>query len=141
MEKSTSELLESLKSSRNYDEFLSKEVNELNFASLSEYLNILIDSKGIKKADIILKSNLDKNYAYQIFNGTKNNPSRDKIIMLAFGIGLNLEETSVLLKNAKHPDLYVRDPRDSIIIFCISNSKSLIETNVLLDEHSLPILE
>ena len=141
MEKSTSELLESLKSSRNYDEFLSKEVNELNFASLSEYLNILIESKGIKKADIILKSNLDKNYAYQIFNGTKNNPSRDKIIMLAFGIGLNLEETSVLLKNAKHPDLYVRDPRDSIIIFCISNSKSLIETNVLLDEHSLPILE
>ena len=88
MKKSTGDLLKSLKSSRDYAEFLKKEIGELQFVTLSEYLDLLIESKKLKKSDIIVRSNLDKNYAYQIFNGTKTNPSRNKVLMLAFGMGL-----------------------------------------------------
>ena len=77
MEKSTGELLEILKSKKNYDEFLKEEIGELLFESLSDYLDTLIKNKGLKKSEIIEKSNLDRNYAYQIFNGTKLNPSRN----------------------------------------------------------------
>ena len=141
MKKTTGELLKSLKSARTYEEFLRKEMGELNFGTLAEYLELLIVSKKLKKSDIITKGNLDKNYAYQLFNGTKTNPSRDKVLMLAFGMSLDLNETTVLLKNAKQPDLYVRDPRDSIIIFCIENRMTLIQTNEKLMDNGLKILE
>ncbi|MBR6701985.1 MAG: XRE family transcriptional regulator [Clostridia bacterium] len=141
MKKSTGDLLKSLKSARTYEEFLNKEISELNFGTLAEYLELLIASKNLKKSDIIVRGNLDKNYAYQLFNGTKTNPSRDKVLMLAFGMGLDYAETSVLLKNAKQPDLYVRDPRDSVIIFCLENHMTLIQANENLMDNGLKIME
>ncbi|MBR6360963.1 MAG: XRE family transcriptional regulator [Clostridia bacterium] len=134
-------MLKSLKSARTYEEFLNKEISELNFGTLAEYLELLIASKNLKKSDIIVRGNLDKNYAYQLFNGTKTNPSRDKVLMLAFGMGLDYAETSVLLKNAKQPDLYVRDPRDSVIIFCLENHMTLIQANENLMDNGLKIME
>ena len=141
MEKSTSDLLGVLKSKKNYSEFFQDEIGELIFKSLDEYLGVLLKEKNLKKSEVIEKSNLDKNYAYQLFNGIKKNPSRDKILMLAFGMKLTLDETRKLLKIAGLSDLYVRIPRDSVIIFCLQNGKNLIETNEMLDDYALKILE
>ncbi len=141
MEKSTNDLLNVLQSKKNYSEFFQNEIGELIFKTLDEYLGVLLKEKNLKKSEVIDKSNLDKNYAYQLFNGIKKNPSRDKILMLAFGMNLTLEETRKLLKIAELSDLYVRIPRDSVIIFCLQNDKTLIETNEMLDDYALKILE
>ena len=61
--------------------------------------------------------------------------------MLAFGMGLSLTETRKLLKIAGHSDLYVRSPRDSIIMFCLNKGESLITTNEYLNDFALEILE
>ncbi len=141
MEKSTGELLSILKSKKDYSQFLKDEINELYFKSIGEYFQLLIAEKGLKKSEIIKKSNLDKNYAYQIFNGTKTNPSRDKIIMLAFGMNLTVDETRKLIKICELPDLYVRNPRDGAIIFCLEKGYSLLQTNEMLNDLKLDILE
>lgn len=141
MKKTTEELLNILKSKRSYDDFLKEQIDELYFASISEYLEILLAQKTLKKSDVITKANLDKSYAYQIFNGNKTNPSRDKLIMLAFGMELNLDETRKLLKISNVSDLYIRNPRDAAIIFCIENKLDLIRTNEKLDELCLSPLE
>ncbi len=141
MEKSTGELLDILKSKKEYKDFLNEEIGELCFESLSEYLEILLAEKNLKKAEVIDRSNIDKNYAYQIFNGNKKNPSRDKVIMIAFGMQLDLTETRKLLKMSGLNDLYVRNPRDSVIIYCIYNGLSLIDANEYLDDLALDILE
>lgn len=141
MDKSTDELIKILNSKKSYQDFFEEEVNELVFSSISEYLEVLINEKALKKSDVIERANLDKNYAYQIFNGNKTNPSRDKLIMLAFGMKLNLAETRKLLKLCNTADLYARSPRDSIIIFCIMKGKSLITCNEYLSDFSLKILE
>lgn len=141
MKKTTDELLNILKSKRSYDDFLAQEIDELCFASISEYLEMLLAQRGLKKSDVIQRANMDKNYAYQIFNGNKTNPSRDKLIMLAFGMQLTLEETKKLLKISNVSDLYVRSPRDSAIIFCLQHGMSLIDTNEKLDDLALPLLE
>lgn len=141
MGKSTEELIEILKSKRTYEEFFTQEVDELYFSDIAQYLEMLLKEKGLKKSDVIKGSNLDKNYAYQIFNGNKTNPSRNKILMIAFGMRLNLSETRKLLKIAKLSDLYPRDVRDSIIIFCLEKGKNLIEVNENLLDFSLEILE
>lgn len=97
--------------------------------------------KKLKKSEVINKSNIEKYYAYQIFNGNKENPSRDKMIMLAFGMGLTVEETRKLLKIAKVSDLYVRSPRDSIFIFCLNKGLGIIEVNEYLSDYNLKLLE
>lgn len=140
MEKSTGELLEILKSKKTYDDFLKEEIGELYFSSISEYLEMMLTKKKMKKSEAIEKSNLDKNYAYQIFNGNKQNPSRDKLIMLAIGMNMTTGETRKLLELSGHSDLYVRSVRDAAIIFCIVNHKGIIETNELLNDMSLDIL-
>lgn len=141
MEKSTEELLGILKNKKTYEEFFSEEIEELCFSSVAEYLNLLMTEKKLKKSDVIKKSNLDKNYAYQIFNGIKTNPSRDKILMLAFGMTLTLNETRKLLKISQLKDLYVRDPRDSVIIFCLNKKYTLMQTNESLNDYGLDCLE
>lgn len=141
MKKTTTQLLDILKSKKDYSEFLSEEIGEMIFSSVSEYLNLLLNEKKLKKSDIIREGNLDRNYAYQIFNGTKENPSRNKILMIAFGMHLNIEETRKLLKICELSDLYPRNPRDGAILFCLDKRKSLIDTNALLSELNLDILE
>lgn len=141
MEKSTGELEKILGSKRDYKEFWDEEISELHFESISQFLEILVSEKGLKKGDVIRRSNLEKTYAYQIFNGTKKNPSRDKMLMLAFGMELSLNETRKLLKICRLADLYARDPRDSIIIHGISHGKNLFEVNETLHELKLPVLE
>ena len=130
MEKSTDELMKILNSKKSYNEFFEEEVGELCFSSVADYLEVLLNEKHLKKSDVIRKSNLDKNYAYQIFNGNKLNPSRNKMLMLAFGMGLSLNL----------PDLYVRSPRDSIIIFGLNKKMSLIDVNESLSDFSFEIL-
>lgn len=141
MEKTTQELLEILKSKKDYSQFISEEAGEILFTSVSEYLELILSQKGLKKSEAIQRSNLDKNYAYQLFNGNKTNPSRDKVIMLAFGMSLSLEETNRLLKMCGLAELYVRSLRDSLIIHCLNQGYDLITTNENLHDRKLEILE
>lgn len=141
MKKSTEELLEILKNKKSINDYFEEEIDELVFSSLAEYLELLINEKKLKKSEVILKSNLDKNYAYQIFNGNKINPSRNKILMLAFGMSLSVGEARKLLKVACVSDLYARSPRDSIIIYCLNKQLSLIDANEYLNDYNLELLE
>lgn len=141
MKKTTSQLLEILKEKKEYSDYLSQEVDEMIFSSVSEYLELLINEKKLKKSDIIRDGNIDRNYAYQIFNGTKLNPSRNKILMIAFGMHLSIEETRKLLKICALTDLYPRNARDGAILFALNKGLSLIEANELLNGLGLEILE
>ena len=141
MYKSTEELTNILKSKKSYTDFFQEEVGELEFKTIAEYLDMLLSEKKLQKNEVIARSNLDRNYAYQIFNGRKTNPSRDKMIMLSIGMGLTLEETRKLLKVSSLSDLYIRNPRDSIIMYCLVQKNDLIETNATLSNYGVDILE
>lgn len=141
MYKSTEELTNILKSKKSYTDFFQEEVGELEFKTIAEYLDMLLSEKKLQKNEVIARSNLDRNYAYQFFNGRKTNPSRDKMIMLSIGMGLTLEETRKLLKVSSLSDLYIRNPRDSIIMYCLVQKSDLIETNETLSNYGVDILE
>ncbi len=130
-----------LQSKKSLDDYFKEEIDELFFGSITEYLELIINEKKLKKSKIIDRANLDTNYAYQIFNGTKTKPSRNKLLMIAFGMGLDLTETRKLLKVANMSDLYARNPRDSIIIFCLNKGLKVMEVNEYLHEYNFEILE
>lgn len=131
--KNTDDLLKDLESARNIDDYISS--NKIHFAdiSLSDYLHKLLKEKNLKQADVIKRSGLQQTYACQIFAGTKN-PTRDKVLCISFGMGLNLAETQQLLKSCNLPFLYAKHQRDSIIIFAINKKLNIMDTNTLLYE-------
>lgn len=138
-EKTTDKLDNELEKTQNIADYLSSNKNEF-IASAIEYMNELLVEKNLKKADVAKNSNLHRTYVYEIFNGDKL-PSRDKIIAIAFGMTLNLEETQKLLKRSGHRELYSRDIRDSVIIFAINKKMNLLNCNNLLDSFSWDILK
>lgn len=96
--------------------------------SLSEYLNELLDDKGLSRADVIHAASLNETYGYQIFMGQRK-PSRDKVLQIVFAMGLDLREANRALKAAGANELYCKDRRDAIIIFCLSRGCSLQQVN------------
>ena len=108
-------------------------------ATISEYLTKLCQDKDVLPSKVIKKAQIDRTYGYQIFNGTRT-PSRDKIIMLAFGFSLSLEETQKLLKVAQKSVLYPKIKRDAVCIFAISKHMNVMQLQELLSSVDLPLL-
>lgn len=128
--KTTDELLELLRSKKNFDEYLREEPEYIE-ADLAEYMEGLMEERGLKKADVIRDSQLDRTYAYQIFSGMRR-PNRDKVVAIGIAMGLPVEEMQRLLRIAGHPPLYVKNRRDSVILFAVDKQVSLGELNELL---------
>lgn len=135
MKKSTEELLKILKSG-SLDAYLKNNSGELVENPICDYLTAIIDERNLSKAEVIKKSNVQTNYAYQIFSGLKI-PSRDKLIALCFGLSLTLDETQTLLKYAGYAPLYPRNKRDSVIISALEKSETVVRCNITLDELNL----
>lgn len=113
--------------------------NEEELTTLKEIFELYLTEKKLHKAAVIRDSNLDRNYAYQIFKG-EGNTGRDKLLCLAFGMKLNIPETQRLLKAGKTTPLYPRDRRDVFILEALYQGKNLIECNEILEAHDLDIL-
>lgn len=129
--KSTSELLNDVKSAESIQKFLSENEEDLYNPQLKSHLQRLLKEKKVNKMQVIRRGALSENYAYQIFSGVKS-PSRDKVIQLAVGFGLDLEETSYLLKIAGLGELYPRTRRDAILIYCIEHRLTIMQINDLM---------
>lgn len=136
---SSAALKSELKATEDIDSYLNKNRGNMIPRNLPMHLEMLLDMKGLKKADVARESQLDRKYVYQIFDGTKT-PSRDKLIAIAFGLHLSDEETQTMLKLSKNRELYVRDERDAIILFSLQRKKNIMETNGLLYDHGLKLL-
>lgn len=136
----TDDLLKQLLDASDIDSFLSEHKQNQIDITLSEFLNGLLEQKKLSKADVIGKSGLSENYAYQIFSGKKANPSQNKVIQLAIGMSLNLIEVQKLLHIAKLPQLYVKVKRDSVIIHAINEQLNIMQTNELLHHYQLDLL-
>lgn len=138
--KTTEELINEIKQSRNILDFLERNDEELKLKKLPEYLNEWLKIKNTTKARVIDRSQLNKAYVYQIFQGKKY-PSRDKIICLTFGFEMTVEETQTLLKQAGYQELYPRDPRDALLLFAIEKKMNILDANFLLYDHNELVLE
>ena len=139
MKKTTSDLLKSLKSSPSVDRYLKENQNELFFDSAADLIEYYLITKKLKKAEVIERSHMDRTYAYQIMKGTKLNPGRDKLIMLCYGLTLNVEETNRVLKMSGYPELYPRNLRDVVIIRGIIERKSILDVDIKLYEMGLEL--
>lgn len=131
IKKSTDNLMNELIQTNNINQYMKENEKYLIDLSLSEHLNQLIKEKQLVKSQVIKQAELHEIYGYQIFSG-KRMPSRDKLISLCVGMGLNTEETQATLKIAGFASLYPKNKRDSIILYGIEHSQTICNINQAL---------
>ena len=133
MEKSTELLQSELKKAKNPAEFFEENMQVLNGKTVQEFLLELLIKYDLERKEVAVKSGLTGTYPYQIFDGKKA-AGRDKLIQLAFGFPLSLDETQHLLKYGGHNELYVKVKRDAYVMFALEKRYDIHKLNELLFE-------
>ena len=139
MSRKTDALLKNILSAKDFNEVLDANAATFVEQSVSEDLQHLCRERGMIPEQVIKKSQIDRTYGHQIFNGTRL-PSRDKLLMLSFGFELSLDETQELLKTAGKSILYPKVKRDAAIIYGISHKMNIMDVQYLLTSVHLPLL-
>ena len=98
--KTTDELIKVLENSDNLETYLENNKDKLLDMNLPKYLDELLAQKNLTKSDVIKKSGLPVTYAYKIFSGQKHT-ARNRILALAIAMQLSIDETNILLTDAK----------------------------------------
>ena len=88
---------------------------------------------------VIEQAQIERTYGHQLFNGTRR-PSRDKVLQLALGMGLNVDETQQLLRAALKSPLYPRLKRDAVVLFGLQKGLPLLAVQESLTKYGLSLL-
>lgn len=139
MQKDTSRIVEELGLCPDFQTFYKENKDYMLSDNLSDLLAALLQSKNLKKSQVIKNAELSEVYGYQIFSGIRI-PERKKLLCLAIGMKLNIEETQQLLKCAGYSQLYVKFPFDSIVLYGLCKALSVVQINELLYEYELETL-
>ena len=125
-----------IEETESFSEFWERHKDQIIQKPLSEYLCTLLEEKKLKRSDVVVRTGLDRAYVYQIFAGKKN-PSRDKLITIAFGMKLREEEAQRMLQLSGHRELWPKDERDALLLFAIQRRMSLEEVHTELERYGL----
>lgn len=138
--KSTEELLKLIAKEQSLSRFLDENNEEFEQTTLRLELERLLCKSKKSKAEIIRLSNLDKTYVYQIFDGSRPNPSRNKLLALCLAIGVSLREAQLVLRLGHSEQLHPRNMRDSVIIYAVNHGTDVLNLNQILYDMGSEIL-
>ena len=135
----TSTLMKRLFKTKHLDAFLKSNEKYMEVPSFTELLQKRCREKGLVAEQVILHSGLDRTYGHQLFNGTRR-PSRDKVLQLALGLEAGVEGAGELLRAAGRSELYPRFRRDAVLLYCLKEKITVLETQEILDQYGLSLL-
>ena len=122
--------------SRKHPKSLEESLKKIHKYSFAGYLQQLINKKGMKNSEVYATANITKQYFSKLING-KVNPSKEKVIALAIGLHLNMDETKDILKIAG----YAFSPysqTDIVVKYFINNKDyNVIKLDILLYDFGL----
>lgn len=113
----TSQLEEWLCKDEEFDEALIKENGCLDLCSV---IIGYMDEKNITRAELIRRLDIDRNYGYQLLNGTRT-PTRNHIIQIGLLLELDIDQLQRILKTANKKPLYVRDLFDARVFYAVKH--------------------
>lgn len=123
------------------DEFV-KANADTEFEYFYQFMNKMIADKDLDAGRVIKRSGINSNYVYNILNGNRLNPGRDKMISLCIAAGLSYKETQRGLEIAGAAPLYPKNERDSRIAVAINDGiTSVCTVNIMLSDHDLEPLK
>lgn len=117
IEKDTEELEQILKNAApmQVKDYLEREFAE-GEPSFPAYMDALLEKKGMKRQDVLLRANLPQKYGYKLFTGESHTTDRDKLLRICFSMEMTLTEAQRTLKLYGMSELYAKNKRDVVLI-------------------------
>ena len=122
----TEDLLKRLLASTSIQSYLDE--GETVDQTLVDFLNELLRREGINRSQLARRCGINTTVVYDIYEG-KSRPGRDRAIMLALGLNCSLAETQRLLRLDGMAELWAKNRRDAVIIWCIDHGMDRPETD------------
>ena len=138
-DKNTGELKNELKHETSLQHLFNRNQTEMDTQKVPDLLLSLLEKYEEKQKDVIKRSLIPATYAYQIFEGRKN-CGRDKLLRIALAFPLSIADTNRLLSIGGFNDLYVRNKRDAIVLYCLEKKIGVVDANILLSDSGEEIL-
>ena len=135
----TGSLMQRIMKTSSLSRFLNQNEQYMGTEDLAIWLNNICRERGLSVSEVIREAQIDRSYGYQIFRGIRT-PSRDKLLQLALGIGLDVNQTQHLLILSGKSTLYPRLKRDAVLLYCIRHSFSVLDTQDVLEKYELSLL-
>lgn len=132
----TDALMRALFKTSSFERFVNKNGDALEMEPFHEYISRLAEERGEVRANVIRRADIDVSFGHQLFRGTRN-PSRDKVIQLAFGLRCSVDEAQQMLKHARLSPLYPKLKRDAALLYCLHNGLELVDTQLMLEKLGL----
>ncbi len=125
----TQELLDELMTSSSVGDFL----GEHTFVSrtLSDYLQQQLRDRNLVQPQVVRDAQLNPAFGYQVFTG-KRGASFETVVRISLAMGLSPTETNRALRAAGQRELYPKQRRDAILIFCLEHQTGLMGANEAL---------
>ncbi len=137
----TEKLVEQLTYAESLEDYL-EDFGELCEEQVSFHacFSSLFQKKGLRKMDVLERSQVERVYAHELIRG-KRRPSRDKVVMMSFGLKLSVPEAQLLLRHSGFSPLTPKVRRDAVLLFGISHGLGVSDTNCMLDDAGLATLD
>lgn len=135
----TNTLMRRLLKSSDLDTYLEGNESNLHSPDFYSLLKQACEKRNMLPAQVIERSQIERTYGHQLFNGTRR-PSRDKVLQLALGLGLSVDETQRLLRAAGKSPLYPRLKRDAVILYGIGKKFPILTVQESLTKYGLTLL-
>lgn len=143
-DKSTDNLMNTLKSTSpgGLKEYFQENFRE-GEPTFYNYMDELLEQKGLKRQDVLIKANLSQKYGYKLLTGESHTTDRDKILRICLAMKLNLKETQRALKLYGMNELYPKVKRDVLLIVAIGQRVCDIDqvNEMLTAEGEKPLYE
>lgn len=125
------------------DTFSAKQLGSLETAlkniykeSFEKYLQQLINKKGLKNSEVYAAANISKQYFSKLLKGQVK-PSKDKMLALAVGLRLNMDEVVDFLRIAGYA-LSPISQTDTVVEYFIRKQEyNVLKINIVLFDYGL----
>lgn len=92
------------------------------------YIDRLLEEKGMKRQEVLLRANLPQKYGYKLLSGESHTTDRDKLLRICFAMELTLKQTQRVLKLYGMNELYPKDKRDVVLIVALGRRQFDIDS-------------
>lgn len=138
-------MVSELKKIRSYEDeekYIKKYVVSHSRETFAQYLQRYMNSNSISVANVMKNSGINRNYGYNIINGARKRPGRDKVIALCMGAGMDIDHIQYSLHIAGFCVLDPRNERDvRVAAATLRGVKNVLRLNIYLEEHEIDPLD
>ncbi len=141
MNKNEKTILTKIEASKDIFTYLADAARLFDERSVGQKIKEYFVEHGYSSSEVFKKGGLDRSYGYDILSNRTRNPGRDKILMLAIGMELPVEQAQDFITELGYGRLDVRCKRDSIVVYGLYHGFLIRDINEVLYTEGLEELK